>query len=732
MKKIKKLSIVILLVLLSGCSLWENFITYFNTYYNSERDFKQAIELIKAEKPDPFQFKFAKIPNGTNKLFNNVVKNLSDILQHHPKSKYANLSLLMLGKVFYYQKNFPKAERKFKELASKGKTDLYLENLLWLAKTELQMRKFDDGLKALQVVKQKASEEGNLKLLTDAYISEIAFYVFRENYNSAIVDAKAIFNVTDDDETKALLAYETGKLYKKIGRYDEASVWFAKVLDYSPDFETEFRSKLEYAKMQRELGEFDKSEELLLSLIDDDKFNDYRDEVDEELGQLYFKMGEIGEAIYQFSLVDSLYKGKKTGGEAKYMLGNIMDNIYHNYDSAYTYYQSVGKTKADDKLKLATRKRLNVLDSYFKASKNQKKYFKKYLYATDPEAFKKDSIAYQDYLLLNKMKEAKQDSLAKKDSSKVDKSKAENLTIEERMALFKKKEREDAKKMVEPTHPKLSADSLKSLLSEAYLRKGNLFFSELDVLDSAYSYYSKIVDDFDSTRYDPNAYYNLGAYYLTVGDTVKGDSLFKYVVEKYPFSPLAEAAAKKLGIIREVTNNDPAQKEYLKAETKMDSSQYSEALRILKRIHSKFPKSPVVPQSYYTVGWIYENIILNPDSAYTYYKKLTTDYRTTEYARTANPKVKAWEKIKREEERKIKARQDSIKRVAQKDSLRKLIKTDSLTTVNSKAIKDSVHSKSKKIENALQLKNRAKGAKRKVSQFNKEDSSKSKKKSSSK
>jgi tetratricopeptide (TPR) repeat protein len=728
----KKLSIISLLVLLSGCSLWDNFVTYFNTFYNAERDYNQAIELINESKPDPFEFKFDKVPNGTNKLFNNVVKNLSDILQHHPKSKYAEPSLLILGKVFYYQKNFPKAERKFKELASKGDTDLYLENLLWLAKTELQMRKFDDGLKALQVVKQKASEEENLELLTDAFITEIAFYVFRENYDNAISDGKAIYNVTDNNEIKALLAYEIGKLYKKLEKYDEASIWFAKVLDYSPDFETEFRSKLEYAKMQLELGEYDKSEELLLSLKDDDKFNDYQDEIEEELGKLYFKMGEIGEAIYQFTLVDSLYKAKQTGGEAKYMLGNIMDNIYHNYDSAYTYYQGVGKTKAEDKLKLISRKRLNILDIYFKTSKDQKVYFKQYLYATNPEAFKKDSAAYQEYLLFNNKEKVNKDSLNKKDSLNVDKTKAENLTIEERMALFKKKEREDAKKMIEPKRPKLSADSLKSLLSETYLKKGNLFFSELDVLDSAFFYYSKIIDDFDSTRYDPNAYYNLGAYYLTVADTIKGDSLFKYVVKKYPFSPLAESAAKKLGIIREVTNSDPAQKEYFKAEAKMDSLRYREALNILINIPSNFPKSPIVPQSFYTVGWIYENILFNPDSAYAYYKKVTTDYKTTEYARAANPKVKAWENKIREEERKIKARQDSIKLAAKKDSLRKLIKTDSLKSSKPVAVKDSIQTEKQQINSIPQSKSPAKAIKKKINTLPKVDTLKNKKKSGSK
>ncbi len=671
----RKILILLLAGLLSSCSLWDNFVTYFNTFYNAQRDYNLALESIKKGKPDPFEFKFKKIPNDARKLFGNVIKNLSDILQHHPNSKYANESLLMLGKVFYYEKQFPKAERKFRELASKGKTEYYLENLLWSAKTDLQMRKFDNGLKILQVVKQKASEVEDLDLLTQAYFAEMAFYIFRENYEKAIADGKAIFNVTTNDENKALISYELGNLYKKIGNYDKAALWYARVPDYSPDFETEFRSKLEYAKMQRELGNYDKSETLFLDLRDDAKFLNYKDEIEEELGLLYFKMGEIGEAIYQFTQVDSLYKGKETAGEAKYMLGKIMDNIYRNYDSAYVYYQGVGKSKAPDSLKLATRKRLNVLDSYFKASKKQKIYFKKFLYATNPEIFKKDSIDYENYLLLTN-KKSKEDSLSKKDSTK-NKQLAQNLTIEERMALFQKKKREEAKKRIKPERPKLSADSLKSLLSEIYLKKGNLFFSELNVPDSAYIYYRKIVNDFDSTRNDPAAYFNLGAYYRVVADSAKGDSLYKFVVEKYPFSPFAEIAARKLGIIRSITNNDPSQLSYLNAETEMDSSNYSDALDTLKKIPIKFPSSPVVPQALYTIGWIYENVSFQPDSAYSYYKRLVTNYKTTEYARAVNPKVRVWENKIREEERRKKAHQDSIKRVAMQDSLKMLQKNSS-------------------------------------------------------
>ncbi len=144
-EKAKSYGVIIILALLTACSAWDNFITYFNTFYNAEKAFDEGMEIIRKSKPDKFKFKQDKIPSGAKKPFKVVIKNLSDILQHHPNSKYVDESLLILGKVFYQQGDFPKAERKFKELLAKKNSEFYLENLYWLGKTELQLRKLETG-----------------------------------------------------------------------------------------------------------------------------------------------------------------------------------------------------------------------------------------------------------------------------------------------------------------------------------------------------------------------------------------------------------------------------------------------------------------------------------------------------------------------------------------------------------------------------------------------------------
>ncbi len=663
----------VFLFFLHGCGMWENFITYFNTFYNAQKAFEEGLEKIEESKPDKFRFKQPKLPSAAKKSFKEVIKNLSDILQHHPNSKYVDESLLILGKVFYYQGQFPKAERKFKELAAKKNSEFYLENLYWLGKTELQLRKFEKGLKTLRIAEEKANELEEYELRDAAYVAEIAFYIYRDNKEEAIKKARKLFELTDEEELKSELAYNLGKLYKELGDFENASLWFAKTLDYDPDFETEFRSKIEYAKMQRELGNYKKAKKLLLALKDEDKFNDYKDEIEVELGKVYFEMGNLSDAFYEFSLVDSVYAQQPTGGEAKFMLGNIMDKIYRNYDSAYVYYDAVRKSKADEEIKREAKKRIKTLDAYFKESIKQIKYEKQYLYATDSAAFVRDSLAYEEFLLLNASELRRIDSLQNADStdaiterqkgqrtSEKNPELLQNLTIEERIALQKKKEREEAKKMKKPERPKIPADSLKNMLADVYLAKGNLFFSELDVPDSAEFYYRKIIDDFDTTRFDANAYYNLAAYYLTVADTAKGDSLFRIVYDEYPDNPLAEAAALKLGLTKRKIKNDPAERIYIQAENLMDKAKYDLATDVLRMIITGYPHSPYAPKAIYTLGWLYENVYDIPDSAVVYYKKLTEEFRTTEYARAVNQKMKIYEAEQKRLAQLEKAREDSI------------------------------------------------------------------------
>ena len=176
--KIKNVIVLLFLVSFAGCGFWGNFTTYFNRYFNAVQKFDEAEEVIKAEsKRELFEFREPKVPGKANTLLDAVIEKCSNLLQWNEESSYVEEAIMMIGKSYYYRGNFTKALRKFQELAAFTDSDLALENRLWIGKSELQMRRFDDGMLTLDNVKVEAEEAGEDDFLIEAYLSQIRFYV---------------------------------------------------------------------------------------------------------------------------------------------------------------------------------------------------------------------------------------------------------------------------------------------------------------------------------------------------------------------------------------------------------------------------------------------------------------------------------------------------------------------------------------------------------------------------
>ncbi|HVO73659.1 MAG TPA: tetratricopeptide repeat protein, partial [Ignavibacteriaceae bacterium] len=145
---LKKLLFVLLFFsILPGCSLWRNFTTYFNLYYNTKDIFDQAEETIYQGKKPLFSTDELIIPGSVNQNLTKVIEKCSVILQFHSESSYVDDALLMLGKCFYYQNNYQKALRKFQELlATQPGSDLVIETRLWIGKCQMKLRDYENAL----------------------------------------------------------------------------------------------------------------------------------------------------------------------------------------------------------------------------------------------------------------------------------------------------------------------------------------------------------------------------------------------------------------------------------------------------------------------------------------------------------------------------------------------------------------------------------------------------------
>ena len=194
-------------------------------------------------------------------------------------------------------------------------------------------------------------------------------------------------------------------------------------------------------------------------------------------------------------------------------------------------------------------------------------------------------------------------------------------------------------------------------MQKIHLELGNLFLTDLDVPDSSYYLYKKILDDYNSPVYYPNTLYALGSYYLTIDEKQKADSLFEIIYNDFKDRSIVNAAADKLNKPLIDLNFDPAKDQYASAEDLMLAGNYSQSLSKFFNIYREYPKSNIAPQALYTSGWILENDLFMPDSAASVYDTLIAKYPKSVYVKNVSKKVTAY---KQEKVRIQKAIDDSL------------------------------------------------------------------------
>lgn len=754
--KIQKLSAFFALssVLFSGCGLYRDFTTYFNTYYNAKTLFERTEEEILKQKKDPFQFR--EDAQGGKSLFpssqtqqysgelrnrnqfsgqqfgsqsssqfasgnlssgnisqdlTKVIEKCSKILQYEKESSYFPDALFMTGKALYYQQEYSKAQRKFIELAGLKNSKYSLINKLWLAKTNLQLREFDDGLKLIEETKNEAIEKDENEIFNEASITKISFLIFREQYIQAITECQNFLSFSKDDEMKALVANQMGTIYLIINDDKNALDAFSSVLNYEPTFDVELKARLQIAKLLKKLNRIDESEEELTKMSNQGKFKNNLDEIYNELSDIYFEKGKYERAIDMLKFVDSTYKQLSTAGIAAYKLGKLYEKGISDYDSAHKYYNKAASSLAPRELKLEAGGKVKNFDRYFFLKKELNELNTQFKYLQNPKLYIQDSLDYaiaeKEYLDENKKMLEASSSQNNEDSQAQEilrQQQQQQLQIQQQKLLLELNKNKSNQpiplktlialgKAKKPERPKADSSSITTSIAANYYNQGSLFYSEFEKYDSALVYFDKIINDFNDKPIYPQTLFAMATYYETTNDTAKADSLYKIIVEKFPKDKLYEPSAIKLGIKskdtqkKDESSNDNAALPFQKAEELYYQNKYQEAIDSFKVLVNKFPKSRFGAKSLYYIGMIYEENLKNYDSAAVTYGKLAKNFALEPLAKNAIAKYdeyqKEKERIKKEEEEKKQAEE-----LKKKEEENKILEKEKNAEINKIKIED--------------------------------------------
>ncbi len=692
--------------------MWQNFTTYFNTYFNASKAFEEAQTQLLKDQKEMFAFKVDKLNGSAKKQFDLVVEKCSRILQFDSQSSYVAGSLFMIGRAFYYQKEFPKASRKFKELNNLNDDDYSLKSLLWIGKTELQLRNFNSGMAILDSVKEQAATEEDEELLVKAYRSQIAYYLFNEDYNIVVDLITKLVAASENEEINAEATYELGKIYLKLDSLDKAADAFLAVDQYSPTFETDFNSKLEFATIKRKVGKIDESLSILEDMESRNKYVKKRDKIELQIANIYRDRGSIDDAISKYMEIDSTYKRTESAGYASYNIAKILEDSLKLYDSAMVFFDKTLSSSVPKEFKTKAKRESNVLSKYLDLSDKQINYEQQLTYVLNPGVFVQDSLDYEFYMGHDTSTVVKKNL---NDSTKVDSTAISQSTQNKNNQttnFLSDYQNQNKKKIKKPVRPRISADSVIHSLSRIRYSLGNMFLGDLDVPDSAYYYYKLIQTEDPDGPYMAKASFALGSFYSSQNDSVKADSLYKLVYDNYKSDPIAIEAARRLGHVETNVASDTTEAMYIEAENTYMSGNYKEAISKFYKIADNYPKSRMAPKSLYAIGWLLESKLDLPDSAFAVYTKLHKKYRRSEYTLAITPQINVYNN----ELKKIaKAIKDSINKVrrdsialAAKDSLRARAVRDSLITLKlqeQNSVNTKVDSLGEKSQSPLKQKN---------------------------
>ncbi|MBI3365976.1 MAG: tetratricopeptide repeat protein [Ignavibacteriae bacterium] len=665
----------------SGCSMYQNVTAYFNTYYNAKKlfsDAEQEVRQAPQKDRDTNYFAAYNVPPSLEGKFDKIVEKCSKLIQFYPESKWVDDAILMIAKSDVYLGDYESSVRKCRELE------------LLEAKAHYLMKKDDEALKMTKDFIPELRTEGKNDLLLEALMLQAQIYFDRREYDQSAQNYSLAVQVSADGSMRAFAEYQLGVSYEKLGEKAKAAEAYGGVKHFNPGYDLEYRTRLKYGIMLTETGKYDQALHTFDDLNNEQLKPEQHGLVDVEIASTYRTMGDTGVAFSLYNLIDTVYRHTEAAGKSLYIRGFYFENTLHDYKTAREYYaKAKAESQAIEYSALAQRKAAS-LDQYFALLENIRRY-DRFLHpdtshgrvsrsdslSVDQPTAKSDSSAPDAGAGIVNQQEP--ESSPPDVANDVSRATADN-GVGGGSAAYRRRHverdlepddedegitqssilpkgatdgkftvRHDSVKRAPKSSPivktqNLSPDSVRSLMTQSYYELGTLFYLELERPDSAQRWYQKLVDEYPSSRYVSRTLYALAELHRAGGDSTTLDSLYNVILNRYGESEYATQVKKVRGLDVGERKIDVSEAQFRKGEELLQAGNTADALKEFKKVARTEQRSSFTSKAQYTVGWIYESILVQNDSAEAWYKRVMKEDSTSVYALAVAPKVRVKEK----------------------------------------------------------------------------------------
>lgn len=577
-----------------SCKKYDNFVTYFNTYYNMERLMKESENEFKFQEekvrlkprvylPEP-EIKF-DAPSQTGappfceefivtqqkrqpvniKLDSIIIKG-SKILAKKPRGEYIQGSLYLMAKTYFYKEEWLPSQVKCGELIDKFPDgELSPDAHLLLSKGLLIQQKFYSGKIMLSRTVDIAWQLKRYDILSEAFRLQAELALFQDDLEEALRPYKQAIVQSDDGELKAKWQFDLAALLFRMRKFERAEPEFRKVHNYKPDYLTKFEAYLYQASSLARINRFDEAEKILKRIENDGKYEEWADFVFAEKMQL--------QRLRNNNAFENDIEYDK---DALKQLEVAADSLYVGNPGLAIYYFEKGMD-------------LYNRDEY----SNARSEFAKARMTRSPAALE----ANQLFTLINEWD------------------------------MKRRKIKQYSFKYQDEEFP----DSVKTDIAQSFFELGRIHY-QLKNNDSVEYYYEKASNIADPKEKKSARFLYAYSTILRESNPYKADSLLDVIIEYHPLTEYGKESMEILGYT-EAFVIDTAAELYSSGTDLMEFGDKHFAIGQFWRIYSEFPNNKYAPRALYAIGWIYEKDFQILDSAKYYYDILIRKYPESEYAK---------------------------------------------------------------------------------------------------
>ncbi len=330
--------IFILAGIISGCSTekntrasraYHNLTSRYNIYFNGneslkaglkridqnvEDDYTRILPIYKESYPTAGSAARADMDNAVQKG-SKVVANRSitakpkrrrirtrsyqEFARREEFNNWVDDSYLLIGKAYFYQHNFASAIENFSYIIRKfTEEDTRYDAMVWMARSYSEMERFTEASEMLQAL--QADPNFPRRLEKELAKVNADFYLKQNEYPEAIKLLEIALRKAYGRKEKARLQYILAQLYRETGNTQQAADAFMAVTRLNPPYKMAFNARINAALLYSGLGQSEKLKKDLSKMLRDEKNLEFRDQIYFALGNIYFREGNLTQAIDNF------------------------------------------------------------------------------------------------------------------------------------------------------------------------------------------------------------------------------------------------------------------------------------------------------------------------------------------------------------------------------------------------------------------------------------------------